>query len=258
MTTLIDFGNQGLIGVLTPQANTTVEPEFWSLLPAGWSMINARLTSSLNTIEDRLLDYTTQFSSTAEQFANAPIEAIAIACTGTSYLIGIDEELRILNEMRTRFGVPCITAGQATVAALKTLGATRLAMLSPYPESLNRASTAYWEAQGFTVIDKAGPALKTDAFHPIYAMTAPAVYRAYERLSDSGADAVVMLGTGMATLLPLYKGFQSALVPALSCNLALAWHTVQSAKNQPVCTDSLKTWMSGEHWIERMNSILGS
>ena len=40
-----DYGKKGLIGVLTPQANTTVEPEFWTLLPTGWSLINTRLTS---------------------------------------------------------------------------------------------------------------------------------------------------------------------------------------------------------------------
>ena len=68
-----DYGQKGLIGVLTPQANTTVEPEFWTLLPTGWSLINTRLTSKKKTIESRLVDYTKNFQKTAEQFANAPV-----------------------------------------------------------------------------------------------------------------------------------------------------------------------------------------
>ena len=83
-----DYGKKGLIGVLTPQANTTVEPEFWTLLPTGWSLINARLTSCKNTIESRLIDYTKNFEQVAEEFGNAPLDLIASACTGASYLIG--------------------------------------------------------------------------------------------------------------------------------------------------------------------------
>jgi maleate isomerase len=106
MTQLADYGSQGLIGVLTPQANTTVEPECWTLLPPGYSMLNARLTSECCTIEQRLLDYTTKFEATAEQFANAPIEAIVIACTGASYLIGEDKETAIIERIKARYVCP--------------------------------------------------------------------------------------------------------------------------------------------------------
>jgi len=53
----IEYGPSGLIGVLTPQANTTVEPEFSILLPTGYSTINARLLSDKKSIATRLVDY---------------------------------------------------------------------------------------------------------------------------------------------------------------------------------------------------------
>ena len=58
--TELEYAKRGLIGVLTPQANTTVEPEFTILWPAGVAMLNARLTSPKKTIEERLVDYTSQ------------------------------------------------------------------------------------------------------------------------------------------------------------------------------------------------------
>jgi maleate cis-trans isomerase len=41
----VEYAPHGLIGVLTPQANTTVEPEFWIMLPPGIALINARMMS---------------------------------------------------------------------------------------------------------------------------------------------------------------------------------------------------------------------
>ena len=60
----LEYAKRGLIGVLTPQANTTVEPEFSILRPAGVTMLNARLTSSKKTIEERLVDYTHKIENT--------------------------------------------------------------------------------------------------------------------------------------------------------------------------------------------------
>ena len=41
----LEYASRGLVGMLTPQANTTVEPEFNILWPRGVAMINARLMS---------------------------------------------------------------------------------------------------------------------------------------------------------------------------------------------------------------------
>ena len=85
----VEYAPHGLIGVLTPQANTTVEPEFWLMLPPGVAMINARMTSDEPSLEARLIDYFDQIDRAVEQFHNAPIGAIAFATTGASYLAGI-------------------------------------------------------------------------------------------------------------------------------------------------------------------------
>lgn len=252
---LIEYGRNGLMGVLTPQANTTVEPELWALLPAHMSMINARLTSDKDTIEARLVDYTKRFETTAAQFANAPVSVIAAACTGASYLIGAQAEADIVAQMERAYGVPFITAALASVAALRTMNARKIALLSPYPDSLNAVCTPYWESFGFEVVAKAGPKLQTDAFHPIYAMTGGAVYQAYEELADSGADAVLMLGTGMATLHPLLVGHQRGLMPAISCNLALVWAASQSRHWSDLENMDLAGWRTAAAWGKRLDAL---
>jgi maleate isomerase len=166
--------------VLTPQANTTVEPELWALAPPQTSLLTARLTSSKGTMEDRLVDYTATYAATCNDFANAPLNAIVAACTGASYLIGRDAEDALTADITRTRGVPFLTAAQAAVMALRHMDAQRIALLSPYPDSLNAASLAYWTSRGFDVTTMAGPTPQTDAFHPIYAMTGGGVLHSYE------------------------------------------------------------------------------
>lgn len=248
-----DYGQAGLLGVLTPQANTTVEPEMWCLLPPGWSMLNARLVSDKPSIEERLVDYTTRFAETAARFANAPVTALAAACTGASYLIGAEAEARLVDRIEAARGVPFLTAALASVAALRAMKARRIALLTPYPKSLNRHSTPYWEGFGFEVVAKAGPTLEEGKFHPIYAMPGGGVLRAYESLSDSGADAVLMLGTGMATLGPILAGRARGGLPAISCNLALAWAATQGRRWDALDPAGLAAWLDGKHWAARLD-----
>lgn len=244
---MTDYGAAGLLGVLVPQANTTVEPEVWALMPPGWSMLAARLTSGAGTIAERLVDYTARINATAAEFANAPVTALAFACTGASYLAGAEEEEAVVARVSAARGVPLVTAARASTGALRAMGARRVALLSPYPEDLTRASGAYWRAQGFDIVATAGPALRTADFHPIYAMEGDAVLESYRDLSRAGADAVLMLGTGMATLRALAAGRDEGLTPAISCNLALVWAATGAGDLHP--------WLAGMHWRARLAAL---
>src|SRR4029077_8832482 len=63
----LEYAPRGLVGMLTPQANTTVEPEFNILWPPGVAMINARLMSDKGTISARLVDYFANYGAALRQ-----------------------------------------------------------------------------------------------------------------------------------------------------------------------------------------------
>ncbi|MFM7609269.1 MAG: arylmalonate decarboxylase, partial [Alphaproteobacteria bacterium] len=162
------YARNGLLGVLTPQANTTVEPEFSLLLPPATAMLTARLVSTAPSLNDRLRDYVAGLDATCAQFANAPLGAIAFACTGSSYLVGPAAEDAAVTRLSTR--APFITAGRAVCDAFTALGAKRIGLVSPYPPDLTEASAAYWTARGFDVARVVAIATSGAAFHPIYAL----------------------------------------------------------------------------------------
>ena len=129
----VAYAHRGLIGTLTPQANTTVEPEMAILLPPGYASIAARMLSPEPSMDSRLSAYIRRLPDWTAQFADAPLDVVAFACTGASYLVGAAAEQDLVAAATARCGVPVVTAGQAVVAALAALSARRVAFVSPLP-----------------------------------------------------------------------------------------------------------------------------
>ncbi|MFN8759291.1 MAG: aspartate/glutamate racemase family protein [Tagaea sp.] len=244
----VEYAPEGLLGTLTPQANTTVEPEFAVLMPAGTAWINARLTSPKPTIEERLVDYFATMESALDQFANAPIGAVAVACTGASYLAGPEAEDAMIARATAKAGVPVVTSGIAVVAALNALGARKIGLVSPYTPGLNAASRAYWRARGFAVTAQSDAYRDSPDFHPIYSLTAAAAAAALDAMEGQDVDAIVMLGTGMPTLAPILARPFIGRAPVLSCMLATAWRGVAAMQGRKPDRDDLLAWVRGETW----------
>ncbi len=247
----VEYAPKGLIGVLTPQANTTVEPEFSILTPPGYAFINARMLSPKTTIEGRLLDYFANVDGFSRQFANAPIGVLAFACTGTSYLAGKQAEDEALAALSRALGVPAFSAASAVVMALNALGAKRIGLVSPYEGALDRACSPYWESRGFTIAAKSNAATSGEAFHPIYSLSARSARRAIDALDGEHLDAVVMLGTGMPTLAPIAHTPFHGRAPVLSCMFCLVWACAVALDGVEPSADSLRHWLTGDWWRAR-------
>jgi maleate cis-trans isomerase len=252
-----EYAPRGFVGMLTPQANTTVEPECRILFPAGFGFINARLTSAKPSMEERLVDYFDTLATSLSQFADAPLRAAGVACTGSSYLAGRAREDAIFRELTQRLGVHVTNSALAVVDALHALGAHRIGLVSPYPDSLLLHSIAYWRSRGFTVeavakvVATAQDHLRSGSAHPVYALGSESVVEALATLRGNSLDAIVMLGTGMPSLksilqFPILDG-----APVFSCTLALAWRCVRAVDGADCTADSLREWIAATDWKAR-------
>ncbi len=248
---MLEYGPRGLIGLLTPQANTTVEAEFWILAPPGVNLINGRLISVAQIMNDRLVEYAEELDLALAQFGDAPLSAIAFACTGSSYLIGAAREMALVERVAAERQTPLVTAARAIVDALRVLDARRVALVSPYGADLAAHSLAYWRGAGLEVgevVDLADAG--ATGFHPIYSIGADAVSAAIGAVA-ANADAVVLLGTGMPSLGPILRHAGEGGPPVISSNLCLAWLTTSLALGSPPDRATLLSWARGTPWSHR-------
>ncbi|MDB5966349.1 MAG: hypothetical protein JWQ72_2849 [Polaromonas sp.] len=209
-------------GVLTPQANTTVEPEMQALLTG--TVLTARCMSPSQDSRQRLLDYFDGLGATLARFDTAPVRVAGFACTGSSYLVGRQREDSGIAACAAERGFEVVSATQAIRECLDLLGVRRLALVSPYPGWLSAAAQAYWQEAGYALTDVAGlPADLVDTRH-IYRLTSSRVMDVLASLRTDGCDAVLLSGTGMPTLRALSSHQQQPGMPWLvSSNLCLAW-----------------------------------
>jgi maleate isomerase len=224
-----DYGPRARVGVAVPQANPTVEPEMRALLPVAIGVYGTRLSHAAPRVEDRLNHYIRNIPAAIRSFGPMRLAALGFGCTGSSYMAGAELEDSLTSAAERECGLPIITAAQAIRQALSAIGARRLALISPYPESLAESGYAYWRQAGLELAHtlRVDPDL-TDT-HRIYELTSADALAALEALDCHNADAIVLSGTGMPTVNALRAWLPRAPRPVVSSNLCLAWALLQRA-----------------------------
>jgi maleate isomerase len=165
-------------GALIPSTNTTVEIEYNRLLPADYQAHVGRLKSSGSTPFAPSID--TEVDYQAKLLGTAKVEAICLSQTSAS-LFADDYDERVVQRMSEGAGVPALTSAQAIGQAVLALGASRIALASPYSQEVIQRAARYYETKfglqvlglhsfGATdayMIGKLGPENARDAFRQI-------------------------------------------------------------------------------------------
>lgn len=218
-----DYGARARVGVATPQANPTVEPELRALLPADIGVYATRLVHPAPRVEERLAWYIRHMPEAVRSFGTMNVRAFGFGCTGSSYVAGRALEDELADAAATAVKLPVITAAQAIRRALAALGVRRIALVSPYPEGLAEAGYRYWQDAGIEVVAKRRVDLELTDTHRIYELTSDDALQALRAIDAGGAEALVASGTGMPTIRALRTLRGECHLPVLSSNLCLAW-----------------------------------
>jgi maleate isomerase len=136
------------IGLLVPSTNTTCEADFQLAVPRGFTVHGQRLWLTNDAEgEASMLRMNGEIETGARYLATASVDAISYGCTTGSFFKGPGWDREMIELIERTARVPAVATSPSVVAALRSFGARRISVATPYPEWNNQRLRAYLEAE---------------------------------------------------------------------------------------------------------------
>jgi len=153
-------------------------------------------------------------------------DVIAYCCTSGTVVIGEDKVFQRIREARP--GVACTTPITAGIAGLKRLGASRIALLTPYVDEVNQRFRAFIEARGLSV--PVMGSFNHDDDDEVARISQDSIKAAVRDLArEPNVDGVFVSCTSLRVVDIVEELEQEVGKPVTSSNHALAWHCLRLA-----------------------------
>jgi arylmalonate decarboxylase len=221
------YGWIAKIGLIVPSTNTVNEAEWARMLPPGISVHTSRVLLLGESSRESFDAMTRLVEKAAQELATAEVGLIAYGCTSGSFLRSSDEIRGTITKIA---GCPAVTTSDAVVAALRALGARRVALATPYLDFVTHEEVDFLGREGFEVPSWHGLCLgNTQAQRrSINRVPADVTLRLARFVDRPEADAIFLSCTALPTIAVIAALEDELGKPVVTSNQATLWHTLRS------------------------------
>jgi maleate isomerase len=217
------------VGLIIPSVNATIEPEFAWIGPPGLSFHAARIPLR-ETTPAGLREMNEGVEAAARLLASVSPDVVAYACTSGSFLEGRERLRAQIDAIGAIAGCPVVATSAALIDALQALGIQRLALATPYLDSINRVEQRFLEDHAFDVVSTRALGLSGAAIREV------PPERVFELACDADcdlADAVFVSCTDLRAL-EVVEALEARLAkPVLTSNQVTMWALLRALGSQP-------------------------
>ncbi len=232
------YGWRARLALLIAHSNTTMEPEFYQVVPEGVSVHAARVRAQAISV-DGLINTGDDVARAVADLSDIDAASFVFACTSANFVGGVDNDLAQSRQIEELTGRPAITAATAVLEALHAIGARRVAVATPYPDELDAKGAEFLTAHGIEVVNIGGTDLggARRPHNPLAAspvshvgLQPPEVaYRLGRKAYVEGAEAVLISGANLPTMDTIATLESDLGVPVVTSGQACIWAALQLA-----------------------------
>ena len=222
------FGPRGVIALFIPLQNSNMQPEYEAMRPDG--------------ISNQIYRFSLARHDRAHEAAIEQIDG-ALGCWPDLIVVGNSVEMQgesvaqfqdYRGKLQAKIGdVPLVTGTEATVKALNTIGARRLAVISPMSDKHSQAVADFYEELGFEVPHHTG--LQIARSEDIIKIGVDEAREAFRRLDHNDVDTLLHVGGALGIASSVADLEAEFGRPVVSINIATYWCALRTlGVNEPL------------------------
>ena len=140
------------VGLMVPINNTTMERELLAWLPAGTTCATQRIPRGKGLLtKESLPEYMAQALELAKAFDDPEIDVVAYGCTAAGFISGPAGDAALQSDLANITGKHVVTTARSMVLALQEIGAKKIALVTPYLDTVNTQLKAFLADGGIEV-----------------------------------------------------------------------------------------------------------
>jgi maleate isomerase len=215
------------IGLIVLMNDTAIEPEMRAFLPSdGVSLYSSRIYMARNVSVQALKDMEQKIPEVMERILpDDHLDVVGFGCTSGSMAIGPDNVAEAVH--KTRPGVAVTDPVSASMKGLRAVGAKRIALLTPYPDEVNKTVEDFVGGQGFDIAVKGS--FKQPGDPEITRVPPDAIFEAGVKLASGDVDALFVSCTALRCSSAIQRIEDAIGKPVVTANQALAWDCLRLA-----------------------------
>jgi maleate cis-trans isomerase len=141
------------VGLMVPSNNTTMEGERSAWVPAGSTVTTVKIPRGPGLLTAETIPaYRDSAIALARRHFDNGIDLIAYGCTAAGFISGPSGDAELSAMLTEATGLPVVTTARAMVSALQHDQAKRVAVVTPYQDSVNAQLTAFLRDGGIEVV----------------------------------------------------------------------------------------------------------
>jgi maleate isomerase len=226
------LGFRHRFGVLGPSTNTIVQPDMEAMRPPGVTNHYSRIfTPDAHAVSNetfmlgaRLIGDNT-LDAVGSVMTAAP-DSLVMGMSAVTFFGGVAGAGAFQARIEAASGLAVCIGSHAVAAALRAVGARRVAFMSPYFPAANAEVRQYLQEAGFTVVRDS--CLQCPGWTAIAATPEAVVRDSLRGLDGDDVDAIVQVGTNLSAVRIAAAAELWLGKPVLAINAATYWHALRS------------------------------